>query len=814
MNIKVTVDYGRGYYYVTGLTEGPNGGKFSEIQKIISGIDDDGKTKYNYTDKKLIEERKKELKSTIKKIMKINPKFKISKDALKKVDLLMFITLKRWDEQLNNNSNYATKYLMAVIQEFDKKNSPGISKKVFKKKCLKARADALRTAGIDITYNVGMLGANDNLSFLDKIIGIRIAKIQQKLLGVKVINKPIVQKVNTVYDDRSIYTNLPNNIDIPEDFENRIINKTMEQINLQDEVKYAKEVQSEDNLLEFDGEDDIVNNIALNLEKDRENGIFNRQKSLEDNLLEFDGEDDIVNNIALNLEKDRENGLFNRQKSLEDNLLEFDGEDDIVNNIALNLKKDRENGVFNRQEKNSTQIESIKQLQKEVKEKIEEIDSTEVASLGQIEVNQSAKETTEKARIINEMAQKAKNSLEKMNKELKQLNAKSKEVLINGETEEAYLTSEKIKSSLDRINKQFEEIVRKNNDNLDKIAVQPVKKNVLNTTAEPVIEFTKLKETKNKNKETNETVTEGKTADKIISIERGRARKGIWTRKISNQKNSIQNKKFNQNTGKFKERIVRTAITILAAGSVGLAAYNATKIGNVFGENNDSKVNYEKDVTSDLVDMQNNDTSDLVDMKKTNTPVKTKVQTAKLTVKKQEAKLKENVNTKMKVEKESKVETKTKLEDQKVVQKTEQEKIEEFRELAVQKYIDSFVIGEKPSVVDMFEGETFSERPDGKGASGSFDDYSNYELEHVTIMLPDGTRTESTDGQTLQEILNKYPNYTGYGLHFLNLETGKGLGFVTETQLAEMIDDEIDSIIKNKTATNTKKNNTQDYDER
>ena len=53
--------------------------------------------------------------------------------------------------------------------------------------------------------------------------------------------------------------------------------------------------------------------------------------------------------------------------------------------------------------------------------------------------------------------------------------------------------------------------------------------------------------------------------------------------------------------------------------------------------------------------------------------------------------------------------------------------------------------------------------------------------------------------------LKEYPDRLGYSIHLVNMNTGGGLGFITESQIEGCIKDKVKEIVQNKKANNTKK---------
>ena len=190
MKVKVTVDYTNGCYNVTGFheKEGKNHSLYKDITSYsyYSGI----VYEKNYN-KIAIEERKRKIRREINKIKNQDPSFKFSKNALSEVDTLLYEALKDWDNLLGNHTNYATDFLKIIMKDYtptERESHAKILSRKSRKQCMIERADALKKAGIDITYNVGIFNTSKKLSLSDKIKGIMLAKKQKRFIGAKVIN--------------------------------------------------------------------------------------------------------------------------------------------------------------------------------------------------------------------------------------------------------------------------------------------------------------------------------------------------------------------------------------------------------------------------------------------------------------------------------------------------------------------------------------------------------------------------------------------------------------------------------------------------
>ena len=190
--VRVTVDYANGMYNVAGIHKD----KVFWIEQPINGFDEYNSFIPGYN-REVIRDRRYEIQDDIQNlIVKNNPNFKYSKRAIKNVDTLMYTVLKDCDGK--NGTTFALDYLKSIIQTFDSK---AMSKEDYKK----SRKEALKKAGIDIRYNIGLFNSSRNINILDRIKGIFIARKQNKLIGVKVKNSFIIKKGYYLKDRNEVF---------------------------------------------------------------------------------------------------------------------------------------------------------------------------------------------------------------------------------------------------------------------------------------------------------------------------------------------------------------------------------------------------------------------------------------------------------------------------------------------------------------------------------------------------------------------------------------------------------------------------------
>ena len=129
---------------------------------------------------------------------------------------------------------------------------------------------------------------------------------------------------------------------------------------------------------------------------------------------------------------------------------------------------------------------------------------------------------------------------------------------------------------------------------------------------------------------------------------------------------------------------------------------------------------------------------------------------------------------------------------------TDEEKIERFRQEALQMYEDALIIGETPQIGDILMDQTYCESPSGVGKVGYFKSHPNYKISHINIVTPKGWKVVRTEGKSLSELLAEYPECVTYNIGFVDSKTGGGLGFVTKEQYDEMVQNKINEIINSR----------------
>lgn len=185
-NIKVEVDYFSNNCIISGFCDG----QIKTINRPITGLNDHMAFSRNYSGKK-IKNMREYMTYRMEKFQEENPDFEYSRKLINNVDPLIFDALNRWD--MMEDTNYAMDYLKSIVQIYDKNKFVGKTKDAYEEECKLARANELRKSGIDISYNVALLNTPISLSIADKIRGIKIAEMQEKLYGAKVTKNLIIK---------------------------------------------------------------------------------------------------------------------------------------------------------------------------------------------------------------------------------------------------------------------------------------------------------------------------------------------------------------------------------------------------------------------------------------------------------------------------------------------------------------------------------------------------------------------------------------------------------------------------------------------
>ncbi len=132
-------------------------------------------------------------------------------------------------------------------------------------------------------------------------------------------------------------------------------------------------------------------------------------------------------------------------------------------------------------------------------------------------------------------------------------------------------------------------------------------------------------------------------------------------------------------------------------------------------------------------------------------------------------------------------------------QKTEQQKIEEFKKEARKKYLKAFVIGEKPGIGDALKNMNYSANNDGSGLKGCFinpEDYISCFINFFDNQDSSKFLNINANGEILYDLIEKYgEKYPNYSIAYENVKTGGIVGFTNDEAINQMIENEINKFI-------------------
>lgn len=690
-NIKVVIDYYTNGCTISGIYEG----KTTTIKRSITGFNDHMTFSRNYSGK-AIKNGRDYMLDKIEEFQEANPDFKYSEKLIKNVDPLIFFALERWD--MMGETKYALDYLKSIVQIYDKKKSGGKSKAKYEEECKLARANELRKSGIDISYNIALFNTSNSLGITDKIRGMKMAEIQEKLYGAKVTRNLIMKNRSTDIELNDIKT-------------------------IQDENTNSTEELMQTHTIET---------------KDKSSKIEITQSKVQNNNNSETSKKERKEKNQQPTKKTKKSVERRREREEKKNAYEAAKIKKAAENIAL--KKAKQERI--------AKIESEKASQIRIEQKKIEKAKLEAERIARLKAEQEKNAKTEKKDAENLKAEQEKKAMVKA-KRAEKLKAEQ-ERFSHARAEAEKLVKEKENTTLGF----FKGIIGK------------IKRDSSNKT-EP--------------KSTNN--------------------KGRWGRKILDARDSIENKQFikKENAKKFA---VTGVATLLAAGSL-VAAVNASNNSNNYNvqiaeDDTTSSVSESISYNSpDIPEVYNEAKSNFTEENSTTKKIKPDNS--------EKENLEENLPKKEGIIKED------------ATQKSDEEKIKEFKDFAFKKYMSAFVIGEKPKVGNILNSLYFSENPDGSGNLGSFKKHPNYDISHINIVTKDGAYEKvDLEGKNLDELLNEC---TDYSIHFVDSKTGVGYGFVQKSQLEELINEIIDakteelmdSILNDNVQTNN--NNELDYDD-
>lgn len=773
--VKVVVDYTRGYYNIIGIYND----RVYQIHKPIRGHDKDGFFKASYS-RRLVKLRRKQMERDIKKIIKKDPNFKYSEKMIKKVDPLMYKVLQDWD--MKSETTYALDYLKTMIQKFDKEQSFYVAREFYDESCASARKDDLARAGIDISYNVGLFNTSKSLNIFDKIKGMIIARNQAKLIKANVKSSLILKKNYYLDDiDRFVSENRPDvdNNTIGEESRTEEIHQIQRSVDVQE---IMEEIDKEEQRLAREKAEKEARDIARQ-EKNKKRTIHKPQakKDPAKKSKKYENADKkkrVRNHTGVRL------GLTKKQRERADR-----------------IARKEYNSHYNTQMRSKDEKEARKK-----------------------QAEEGMRKANEARKLEEERAAEARRLEEERVAEARRL-AEEQKLAEEREAERIRLAEEKAKLA------RQERISKITNNRLTRRAkaevrhwhrkLRDAKDSVKNKVFKPLagkklkIKAPKLKLSKIDSK----------------AVRRIKAEVRHFKRKLRSAKDSIKNMKFKPHLSqKGKKILITGALSVLALGLL----FGSSKMSNVNRSNipaetetttiteeytepernSELEITEPSDIEQDGAEQEETESGNIEQEKieeQETTPTEKEQDGINSSEVEQEETVESGEHQSGTVEQGEvnqeetepsdveQEETITPSVEQDDTEKIEEEKLEEFREMAIQKYQEALIIGETPQIGDILMDQTYSEKPDGTGNVGYFASHQDYAISHINIVTKDGYEVVEANGKNLSELLAEYPDYITYNIHFVNSKTGGWLGFVTQEQYEKAIQNKINQIIKTKT---------------
>ena len=280
-----------------------------------------------------------------------------------------------------------------------------------------------------------------------------------------------------------------------------------------------------------------------------------------------------------------------------------------------------------------------------------------------------------------------------------------------------------------------------------------------------------VQEFKNSKKENAEEESKKILTSRFKFGRRIKAEVRHWKRRLRKPDDSIKNKQYKPRKKSLK-KYIKGAVTVLAVGGLALSSLNIANNRNKPETKNLSNADYVVTNTLESEKPESDSTSTQA-KSKTSTMTKTPSQS----------------QTEIKPAGEKKKDDAIKIDEK---------KLNKFKDWATEKYKSQIVIGEELKIASLFKDQQYSQNPDGTGRKGNFNSFKNISISFINIITPDEWKIVKTDGNNLQELLNKYPDCVEYSIHFTDVDSGCALGFVTNNQLETLVENNIDSLINSK----------------
>ena len=785
MNVKITVDYENGCYNIAGI----RGETVHTERKPIRGIDKDIQYKASYSSS-IRKMRRRELIRRAERLKAKDPSFKYTEKSLKNVDELMFKTLKDWDNMAH--TDYANSYLKIASKVIDRKDFPKMSRKDFKRKCIRIRRRELNNLGINISYNVGLLNTSSSLTFLDKIKGMLIARRQSKVLGVRTYSSLYLKKARYVKD-----------IDI-----------------LEEQLEASRRAEDEYSLDEAKL-DEIMDYIMRHPPKTNYDGNFeNDQIELETEL--WDPSHIVLADTEVPIQ---EESVPNEQLPKEP------------------VQKEPEQVIHEAEvvQEGTTQEEVKKE---EIKQEISEPKKVESRNLTggnrrraieklQRQQNRTAQNSNKGKRTVKNEPKTRTNLTKKQKAQLKKKQLRSESAQDrNRRLAEAKLASQsKIKEA--QAVKSAPEVIEEKTDskhvesavigekhwtrsitsskdsvrNLSFKSKHRYKKLILKgaVTLLTVATFLSIAGTRSGDYEVS-SVPEATAQVEVVIAEPTATVAPIVTASPTVAPTATAAPTAKPTVAPIataaptaKPTVAPTATAAPTAKPTETPTVTATPTAKPTVAPTATATPTAKPTvapTATAAPTAKPTVAPTATMAPTAKPTVAPTVTATPTEKPAEAPvISEKPTEKPVLEKQVEAKAPTPAPE---IEKSNDEKLEEFRQMAVQKYMEEFTIGHKPSVGDILDSEKYYQNPEGTGNYGYFKAFPDRSVGFINLISNSGWETVTLEGKSLPELLAEHPECVDYNISFTDSKTGIGLGFITKGQLENVINQKVESIIESK----------------
>ncbi|MBR1540367.1 MAG: hypothetical protein IJ629_04270 [Clostridia bacterium] len=780
--IKVVVDYARGYYSIIGVYNG----EVHSINKPINGVDNDGYYKDNFS-RNLLRRRRTQIFRRLRRLNKKDESFQYDKGMITKVDPMLFKLLEDWDKMAG--TNYSNEYLKIMTQKIERNAGGTEPTDFYKKRVQRIRMTNFFESGIRVSYNVGLLNANKSLSIFDRIRGIRFARAQRELAGADYHSSLRVKKDYYLQDMSDFVSTLKGS--------RRERRSTLRRSSRPREEALA-EYEAEKNYRRVQSE--VQQELATEVQGHMRAKTGEEQPAV--------GRTEPVHPARTPV---RRSGIpeFLKKYSAE----RASGTEEGV--LAIEAEE-----AAKRQKENGTEV--VAEEQPVVKKPAHKRTiKQQHAPKSNSKKAKHYRETDKKKRVKNHIGVRpgpTKKQRESMaRKEKKAQNSH-------------YLTQMRLIEEREERRKRAEAGMA-----IKKMAARKAEKPVPTMSAAPEVAEILVPASPEEAGKVKRSIEGVKKPGEMVHISKGgrltrriQAEVRHWKRKVREAKESIKNKKFKPHLGeKGKKAVIVGAISLLAVGIVA----TGIKVSDLMrGSSNPTGVvrmaddEHNEEESSSIQQNEDGSYTAIIVPDETETETETEIETESATdaiIEGTEAVESNEIEETVPEETEAEttiaqeetvpleIQTPADVQDDTPAstgvvteEKTDEEKIAEFKETALNAYRDAIVIGETPMIGDLFADQTYSENPDGTGRRGSFASHPDYAISHINIVTAEGWHTVRVDGRNLSELLAEYPDYITYNFHVVNSKTGGWLGFVTQSQYEQLVQNKVNQIIESRTTSN------------